>query len=40
MLEIPINVQSTYYNIGDWLSSYSYGVFDGTKFEVKQYDKV
>jgi UDP-2,3-diacylglucosamine hydrolase len=40
MLEIPINEQSTYYNVGDWLSSYSYGVFDGTKFEVKQYDKV
>lgn len=28
-LEIPINENATYINLGDWISYYSYGVFDG-----------
>lgn len=31
-------VQSSYYiNLGDWISNYSYGVFDGSDFEIKRY---
>lgn len=37
-LEIPIGENSTYYNIGDWLSNFSYGVFDGENFQVKNYE--
>jgi UDP-2,3-diacylglucosamine hydrolase len=28
-MEIPVNKSSTYINLGDWISYYSYGVFDG-----------
>ena len=28
---------STYINLGDWLGNYTYGVFDGEKFELKRF---
>jgi UDP-2,3-diacylglucosamine hydrolase len=34
-----INDKSTYVNLGDWLSNFSYGVFDGENFELKYYKK-
>ena len=36
-LEIPISEQATYYNLGDWVSHYTYGVFNGQDFELKSY---
>lgn len=36
-MEIPVGENSTYYNIGDWLTNFTYGVFDGKDFEVKRY---
>lgn len=36
-MEITLNKNSTYFNLGDWISHYTYGVFDGEKFELKTY---
>ena len=36
-LEIDLNATSKYINLGDWISYYTYGVFDGTTFELKTY---
>ncbi|MBN1252645.1 MAG: UDP-2,3-diacylglucosamine diphosphatase [Bacteroidales bacterium] len=32
-----ISEKSKYINLGDWLSNFTYGVFDGEKFELKKY---
>ena len=34
-LDIPINHQSRYINLGDWIRYHSYGVFDGTNFHLR-----
>ena len=36
-LTIDLNERSKYVNLGDWLSYYTYGVFDGEKMELKEY---
>ena len=36
-LEINISEQSKYINLGDWISYYTYAVFDGDKIELKKY---
>lgn len=36
-LEIILNEKSSYFNLGDWIGYFSYGVFDGTNFEIKRY---
>lgn len=36
-MEIKVGENSTYYNLGDWINHYTYGVFDGEKFELKNY---
>ena len=36
-LEIKLNDSATYINLGDWITYYTYGVFDGEKFELKTY---
>jgi UDP-2,3-diacylglucosamine hydrolase len=36
-LEIPLNEKSTYINLGDWISHFSYAVFDGQKMHVHNY---
>ena len=36
-LEIQLNETSRYFNLGDWIQYYTYGVFDGEKFELKNY---
>lgn len=36
-MEIKLNEKSTYFNLGDWISYYSYGVFDGKEFVLKKY---
>ncbi len=36
-LQHAINSQSTYINLGDWLHYYSYGVFDGNNFTLKNF---
>lgn len=36
-MEIKLNENSTYFNLGDWITHYTYGVFDGKKFEIKEF---
>ena len=36
-LEIDLGNNSKYINLGDWISYYSYGVFDGETFKMKKY---
>ncbi len=36
-MEIPIGEKSVYYNLGDWIHYYTYGVFDGDTFEIKKF---
>lgn len=37
LLDLPIGENSRYINLGDWISHFSYGVFDGEKFELRTY---
>lgn len=36
-MEIKVGENSMYYNLGDWINHYTYGVFDGEQFELKTY---
>ena len=35
---LELNDYSKYINLGDWISYFTYGVFDGEKFEVKMFE--
>jgi len=37
-LEIKLNPSSKYINLGDWITYYTYGEFDGNSFNLKSYD--
>ena len=37
-MEIPIGANATYFNLGDWITQYQYGVFDGQKMELKTFN--
>lgn len=37
-LEIDLNADSKYINLGDWVSHYTYAVFDGNRLELKKWD--
>lgn len=36
-LKIELNKNATYYNLGDWITYNTYGVFDGNVFRLKSY---
>ena len=36
-MEIQIGPNSTYYNLGDWISHFTYGVFDGKEFRLEEF---
>ena len=36
-LEISLNDKSTYINLGDWITHYTYGVFDGKTLSLKHW---
>jgi UDP-2,3-diacylglucosamine hydrolase len=36
---IKVGEHSTYVNLGDWIGYFTYGVFDGEKFELQEYKK-
>ena len=38
-MTIKVGADATYINLGDWISYYTYGTFDGTAFELKEYKK-
>ncbi|PVW15224.1 UDP-2,3-diacylglucosamine diphosphatase [Marixanthomonas spongiae] len=37
-MEIQVGDNSTYFNLGDWINHYTYGVFDGEKFKLKEFE--
>lgn len=39
LLDLPIGKNSRYINLGDWITHFSYGVFDGENFELKTFKK-
>jgi len=36
-LELPLNNQSVYYNVGEWIQGSSYGVYDGSNFKLEEF---
>jgi len=36
-MEIKVGPESTYYNLGDWITHFTYGVFNGERFELKEF---
>jgi UDP-2,3-diacylglucosamine hydrolase len=38
-LDIQLNAQSRYINLGEWVNYFSYAVFDGQKLELKYFEK-
>ncbi len=36
-MSIEVGKNSTYHNLGDWINYYTYGVFNGNTFELKEY---
>jgi UDP-2,3-diacylglucosamine hydrolase len=38
-LDIQLNEQSRYINLGEWVNYFSYAVFDGQKLELKYFEK-
>jgi UDP-2,3-diacylglucosamine hydrolase len=36
-MEIQVGDNATYYNLGDWITHFTYGVFDGNKFELREF---
>jgi len=36
-MEIKVGPESTYFNLGDWITHFTYGVFDGERFELKEF---
>lgn len=39
MVDMPLKEKSRFILLGEWISLFSYGVFDGRTFELKQYKK-
>jgi UDP-2,3-diacylglucosamine hydrolase len=40
MANIAMNSKTNFVVLGDWITNYSYGVFDGEKFELKKYKEL
>lgn len=40
MVKEDMNGEATFILLGDWISSFSYGVFDGEKFQLKKYKEM
>lgn len=38
LIDCPVGENSRYINLGDWIVHFSYGVFDGNEFNLKQYN--
>lgn len=36
-MKIKVGENSTYFNLGDWINHFTYGEFDGEKFELKKF---
>lgn len=38
-MKIEVGENATYYNLGDWITQYTYGVFDGSDFDLKTFEE-
>jgi len=38
-MEIQVGENATYFNLGDWITQYTYGVYDGDKFSLETFEK-
>ena len=38
-MEIQVGPTSTYYNLGDWITHYTFGVFDASGFRLETFEK-
>jgi UDP-2,3-diacylglucosamine hydrolase len=36
-LDLPVGTKSRYYNLGEWVNHFTYGVFDGKEFQIKKF---
>ena len=36
MIDVEMNKRTKFILLGDWINNFSYGVFDGDKFELKR----
>lgn len=36
-MKIQVGPNSTYFNLGDWITHFTYGVFDGSHFELREF---
>ncbi|WP_124979648.1 UDP-2,3-diacylglucosamine diphosphatase [Nonlabens xiamenensis] len=36
-MQLPVGEDSVYFNLGDWITQYQYGVFDGSTMELKKF---
>jgi UDP-2,3-diacylglucosamine hydrolase len=34
-MKVPVGENAEYVNLGDWITYFTYGVFDGDNFEIK-----
>ena len=37
-MTIEVGDNSTYFNLGDWINHYTYGVYDGERFELTSFE--
>ena len=37
-MEIKVGDNSTYFNLGDWITHFTYGVFDGERFMLEEFE--
>jgi UDP-2,3-diacylglucosamine hydrolase len=37
-LELPVGSSSIYFNLGEWVTQFTYGVYDGNSFEMKKFE--
>ena len=40
MINVPLTENTRFVLLGDWIKNFSYGVFDGDKFELKKYKDI
>jgi UDP-2,3-diacylglucosamine hydrolase len=38
-MEIKVGEKSTYFNLGDWITHFTYGVFDGERFMLEKFER-
>ena len=38
-LDIKLNDKSTYINLGDWITNFTYAVYDGKQVELKKWEE-